>query len=295
MFGYVTVSKEHFTEEEFNSFTAYYCGLCKAVGRQASQAARLALSYDITFLSLVLSSVASSDTAKRNESCIAHPIKKRECVVNDRAVDYSAAMGVLLSYLKLKDDWHDDRNLKALFGMALLYPGYRRAVKGFAAKAQLINSQLAALSRLETERCSSIDETADAFAKILEALFTPEFIKDSSERRSLAWLGYNLGRWIYIIDAVNDIEDDKKSRSYNPLLQAGLSDRCVAADRMEPSLTFTLENISSAFELTHFKQNKTIIGKIIYLSLKNKQKSILDGTDLNSVSGICRKRRKDNQ
>ena len=200
--------------------------------------------------------------------------------MNDPAVDYAAAVGVLLSYLKLADDRHDDRSFKAAAGMAFMHSAYRRAEKRYGAEADMIKQQLDILSSLEENRCGSVDETADAFAKILEGLFTPPFIKDEPTRRALAWLGYNLGRWIYIIDAYNDMDRDFEKESYNPFLAEGKTPReQKERPETELSLTFTLENIASAFELIDFKKNKSIIGKMIYTSLKAKQRSVLSGED----------------
>ncbi|MGN0182822.1 MAG: DUF5685 family protein [Candidatus Ornithomonoglobus sp.] len=291
MFGYVTVAKNQLTEEEYNTFTAYYCGLCKATGKHASQLSRLGLSYDITFLAIVLSAVSSDSSGSRCERCIAHPFRKRDCIKNDPAVSYAAAMGVLLDYLKLADDWHDDRSIKALLAMAALLPGYLRIKKRYMPQLELIKKQLGILGELERKRCASVDETADAFAKILEALFTPEFIDNEGDRRALAWFGYNLGRWIYIIDAFNDLERDLKSGSYNPFIESGFGDKASCAADIELSLTFTLENIASAFELTGFKQNKTIVGKMVYTTLRHKQKMILSGMEKDAKRGSLRRRK----
>lgn len=277
MFGYVTVGKDQLTAEEYDTFRAYYCGLCHATGKCASQASRMGLSYDITFLALVLSSISSESCQTKSERCIAHPGKKHECIVDDNMVNYAAAMGVLLEYLKLADDWHDEHSIKALLGMLLLSRGYSRVKKAYKKQYVIIKEQLNLLSELEKSECSVVDEAADAFAKILEALFTPDFITDTGLRRILEWFGYNLGRWIYIIDAYNDLESDIKSGSYNPFSAAGYSAQTDCRERTELSLTLTLGNIASAYELIDFKQNKDIIGKMVYVSLKDKQKYILSG------------------
>lgn len=283
MFGYVTVPKGLLTENEYEVFTSYYCGVCKAMGRRASQISRLGLSYDVTFLAIVLSGVYGSSPETVYERCIVHPKKKRPCIKNDKITDYSASVGVLLSYLKLADDWHDEKSIKALVGMAVFRSGYRRIMRKYPEEIAAIKKQLDELSRLEKEKCKSIDKTADAFAKILEYLFVPEFVGDETVRRVLAWFGYNLGRWIYIVDAFNDIDEDIKNGSYNALVESGIMDKGSCAEMLETSLTFTLENMTSAFELMDFKRNKDIIGKIIYTSLKQKQRMILEGKKENAV------------
>ena len=128
MFGYVSINKAKLTEEEYEAFTSYYCGVCKATGDVATHTARLGLSYDITFLALLLGSVFC-EGEEREIRCPVHPQKKRKCRFNDRVVDYAAGVGVMLSYLKLADDWHDEKSIKALMGMAVFRRGYKKVLK----------------------------------------------------------------------------------------------------------------------------------------------------------------------
>ncbi|MBQ9600132.1 MAG: hypothetical protein IJR33_10055 [Clostridia bacterium] len=270
MFGYVTVCKESLNEADFETFRAYYCGLCREIGRRTTQAARLGLSYDITFLAIMLSSLAD-DGGIVMRSCAAKGFKKRGFVEGDRAVGYAADMGVLLTYLKLSDDWNDDRSIKALSEMLVFKRAVNKAKKRYPHIYEEIKRHLEDLSTLEAAKSGSIDETADCFAKILETLFAPDFITDEAERRALAWLGYNIGRWIYIIDAYNDIEKDRKKGSYNLFLCRESVDK----NAVDKSLTFTLENAASAYNLLKIKRNGAILDNILYDALKMKQKAIL--------------------
>ena len=293
MFGYVTIDKRHLTEDEYKTFCAYYCGLCKTIGKRASQLSRLGLSYDITFLALVLSSV--SDIGKREAMrCMLHPFSLKDCIKDNPVLSYAASAGVMLSYLKLKDDWEDDRSIKALFAMALFYRGYKKCSQILKREHEIIINQLDELRSLENIGCNSIDDTAGAFGKILEALFTPDFIKDDSMRRTLAWLGFNIGRWIYEIDAVNDFNDDLKSGAYNTFIKMGYTDFDKCAHDAKLGLTLALEGAASAFELIDFKENREIIAKILYIGLKEKQELILKGKgkDRNeSIRGSRNKRK----
>ncbi|MCH5210566.1 MAG: hypothetical protein J1F01_06330 [Oscillospiraceae bacterium] len=280
MFGYVTICKEKLSEEGFNTFRAYYCGLCKAIGKRCSHSARMGLSYDITFLAIILSAVYKSDDEIKRKRCFLHPWRKNSCVTNCAALDYAADAGVMLSYLKLVDDWYDDRSIKSLLAMPLFYFGMRKAKRRFPDIYNGIQTCLEKLSKLEKNGCRNIDETADCFAKILEILFTPEFIEDPSQRRILAWLGYNIGRWIYVMDAYNDIEKDIKHNNYNTFLkeyegQNAIELKKALKEKLHVSMTFTLENAASAYELLDAVKNREVLDNIIYIALKNKQDSIL--------------------
>lgn len=278
MFGYVTICKSALSEEAYNTFRAYYCGLCKTIGKRCSHLSRMGLSYDITFLAIMLSSVDKEETHMRDKRCMLHPRRKNICVENDRAVEYAADMGVILSYLKLLDDWRDEKSVKALFGMLMFAGGVRRARKRYPKIYKGIRECLDRLSVLEKENCGETDAVADCFAKILELLFTPDFIEGEGDRRALAWLGYNIGRWIYIIDAYSDLEKDFRQKTYNPFLTKGDSAEAVKqkiSDDLDMSLTFTLENAASAYNLLKIYKNEEILNNIIYMSLKNKQDCIL--------------------
>ena len=280
MFGYVTICRESLSEQGYKTFKAYYCGLCKAIGKRCSQSARMGLSYDITFLAMVLSSVDSGETEMDDRKCLLHPTRENSCVENDRAVEYAADMGVMLSYLKLLDDWHDDRSIKALVSMLFFRRGVKKAKKRYPEIYDGIRGCLDKLSRLEKAKCAEIDETADCFAKILEILFTPDFITDKNEKRVLAWIGYNIGRWIYIIDAYNDLEKDMKKKSYNTFLERYKGKpldeiKAELKEKIEVSMTFTLENAASAYDLLTVHKNSEVLDNIIYDALKKKQNFIL--------------------
>ena len=280
MFGYVTICKEKLSGEGFETFRAYYCGLCKAIGKRCSHAARMGLSYDITFLAIVLSAADNSDEVRESKRCLLHPWRKNVCVTKDRATDYAADAGVMLSYLKLLDDWRDDRSIKSLFTLALFYFGMRRAKKRFPDIYDGIQECLKKLSLLEKNGSDDIDETADCFAKILEILFTPDFITNPSDRRILAWLGYNIGRWIYVMDAYSDIEKDFKHNAYNPFLaghagQSAAEIKNTLKENLSVSMTLTLENAASAYELINSSKNREVLNNIIYIALKNKQDCVL--------------------
>ena len=276
MFGYVSLYKDDLKIRDYNIFRAYYCGLCRAIGKH-SQAARLGLSYDMTFLSILLSSLSKESLDTEPHRCLAHPTSKRAVAVSDTATEYSAQMSILLTYLKLRDDWLDDKSLRALAAMAVYTHAVRKIKKAYPEQTEGILSGLAALSRLEREGCTNIDEVADCFANILSALFTPSFIQNENTRRTLSWLGYNLGRWIYIIDAYCDIDKDKKKKAYNPFLYADRSDKQKLSAELDITLTYTLGNIASAYELLTIYKNDAILRNILYLGLKYKQENILKG------------------
>jgi len=279
MFGYVNVFRDDLKVKDYMNFRAYYCGLCRSIGKNCSHLSRLGLSYDMTFLAILLSSLSPDITEYIKKPCVAHPFRKRASVIGDNAVDYAADISVILFYCKMKDDWHDDRSFAALSAIIAFRKAYKKASSRHPALTELIIKQLSALSELEKQNCADTDLTADCFAKITEAIFSPDFIGEKNKRPA-AWLGYNIGRWIYIIDAYADIDKDLKKKNYNPFL-AGFNNKNIdgyklnLAKQLDLSLTFTLENAVSGLDLMKIYKNEEILKNILYLSLKLKQDEIL--------------------
>ncbi|MBZ4645161.1 MAG: hypothetical protein PWR27_515 [Petroclostridium sp.] len=284
MFGYVIPYKDELKIREYNFFRAYYCGLCKALGKEFNQAVRMGLNYDFAFLALLLSSIHENKQEFTIEGCFANPVKKKPIMLANQHIQYSAYMSIILVYFKLLDDWQDDKSFPALFVLPAYLRPVKKAKEVYRRKYENIKQYLKQLSELERSKCEIIDESADAFAKLMQEIFIPPYVEDEKTKRILGWMGYNLGRWIYILDAFHDIEKDAKQNRYNPVLLQYKYDekedmeafRERIKGSLEISLTFTLDNIAKSFELLDIKHNKTILDNIIYMGLRDRMRQIFE-------------------
>lgn len=283
MFGYVLPDRPELKIREYEVYRAYYCGVCKAIQRNHGNLPRLTLNYDTTFLALLLSSLYDESLCVRTERCMLHPLKKRKVLRQSKWIDYAADMNVLLSYLNLRDKWQDDRSAAALAGLAALKPRFQVLSAKYPEKVSIILERLEELSRLEKCGCNSVDQAAEPFARLMEEviLFQPAG-SDKNTETILRWIGYNLGKWIYTIDALDDLEKDIRKHSYNPFLcQYEYNGEDIAAFRSriikdaEFNLVYTLNEAAKAFELLEFKRHKEIVGNILYSGLLKKTESIL--------------------
>jgi hypothetical protein len=210
-------------------------------------------------------------------------MKKRKIVANSEIMDYVADMNVLLSWLNLEDKWQDDKSKIAYAGMLALKSAYKRVKAKYPNKSQVIIEQLKRLSQLENDHCDSIDEAAEPFAKLMEEVIQHDKIDwDNGSKMVIPWIGYHVGKWIYTIDALDDLEKDIQNRAYNPFIHQYKyqgEDKTEFRDKMlkdaEFNLISTLSEIGRSFELLNFKQNKDIIGNIIYLGMQKKTETIL--------------------
>lgn len=279
MFGYVLPDKPELKMREYNIFNAYYCRLCKTIGTK-SQVSRLTLTYDMTFLALLLSALYNDEEIITRKRCMAK-LKMVPVVKNSEFIEYAADMNILLANRKLKDSFNDDKNVFAYFASLFI-----RSKTYGQEKLTSIDKYLSNISKLEKEKCSNIDQISDQFAMLTSEIFS---YKQDSNALILQNMGYNLGKWIYIIDAFDDIEKDIKKGSYNPFIYGfgyNNSQTCSEfkkniSENAEFTLIKCLDEVSKAFELLDFKKNKEILDNIIYLGLEKKTTQVIRGGQCN--------------
>lgn len=271
MFGYVKVYKDELKVKEYDTFRAYYCGLCKTLKSEYGFCSRLGLNYDSVFLALLLSSVTDSPFSCRGERCFVSPFKKKVVANTNGSLSYSAAVMVMLALLKLEDDIRDEHSIKAFFAYVAMLGAKRRVTKKYPALYEKCKDRITALSRLENQKCDSVDALSHEFASMMEILFAPEFIKDEKDRRILGHMGYLLGRFIYILDAYEDLEQDRKKKRFNVFLNT-----TPDKDALRDSLILTLSSIANSYELLDIQKNKPILDNIIYLGLSKELDHLFD-------------------
>jgi len=284
MFGYVNPDKPELKMREYEVYRACYCAVCKAIGRKSGQLPRLVLSYDLSFPALLLDALNPEPNRILRERCIAHPMRRHAIIAPNPVIDYAADMNVLLAYYNLKDKWTDEHDVGAGTASLLIGMAARRSASRWPLQADGISKQLACLQSLEKSGCDSADEVAEPFARVMEILFACPLVKDEATRKGLSWLGYNLGRWIYLLDALDDLEHDVKEGSYNPLLlQYGYKGGSVPAfresirERMAFSLLYPLSEADKALKVLAIGKNAEILDNVIEAGLIRRTDEVLAG------------------
>lgn len=292
MFGYIRPLTSELKVREFEQFKACYCGLCHHLGREYGISARFILNYDFVFMAMLLWRTDAKCRIDRRR-CIASPCRKKCVCVSGSEFDSSAGMSLILTYWKLMDSVRDDGLIKGIlarFGMLFLRRAYKKAAARYRSFDETVRSRIAALSDFEARGENSIDKTADAFANILSCI--ADTVGDEERSRILKQLFYHVGRWIYIADAVDDLEKDRKSGSYNPVAARFELTGDKLSDEDKKTLDMTLshsENIAiSAFGLLKAGPWNEIIKNILYLGMPDVRRSILDGTFRNTRRGVPR-------
>ena len=280
MFGYVRPSLAKLSEEDKARFGAVYCGLCRALGERYGQPARMILNYDFTFLALLL--WPEGDAGAVHRRCIAHPLAGRDHYPGNPALELAADESVILAWWQIQDALSDPGSGKGKYRAASLglKSAYCRAAERRPDFDRITRERLAQLGELEAARCASLDLPADAFAGILAAAAAE--VPDPVKRRVLEQLLYHLGRWIYLVDAADDLADDCSAGSYNPLIfRYGLTGGELTEEAREGltvSLDHSIRLMAAAYELWDFGVWSPIIRAVVYEGLFLVGRAVLEGT-----------------
>ena len=297
MFGYVTPLKPELKIREYESFKSYYCGICMHIKENFGNIPRMSLNYDMTFLGLLLDGLHKEERELKIQRCIAHPLKKKPMIINNKALAYAAAMNVSLVYYKLLDDVADDKSIKSKVSSMILSSYKSKFNRNVTMINDIIEENLKKLSYLEVEKkFSSIDEIAHPFSEIVGKilnLYPEKFEGDSEEvRGNLYELGYSLGKWIYLIDALDDLKEDMEKNKFNPIDYLYNTDSKTYEELMEEirdRMEFTIFNCGytcrNALENLPIKRNKEILENIISLGMMDKYTKITTECESNKRSG----------
>nr|WP_207729660.1 DUF5685 family protein [Clostridium cibarium] len=220
VFGYITPVKDELKIKDYETFRNYYCGLCMAIKNNFGNIPRIGLNYDATFFAVLLDSLYKEPTNTYNSSCIKHPIKKRTCIKENIPLTYTANLNIALIYYNALDDVIDDNNLVSKTISLVLLPYKRKMI--YNNIDNIVKTNLNELHSMETSNNSfPLDEITHPFGHIIgeilkEAPFT--FNRDTPKiRNSLYTFGYSFGKWIYLIDALDDLTNDMDNGKFNPI------------------------------------------------------------------------------
>ena len=269
MFGYVKPYNPELRVRELEEYKAVYCGLCKQLGCSFGVFARFTLSYDFAFLAM-LKTALDREICPETErcACIAHPFCKRIRVRENAAMQMAARAAMISVYYKLSDDREDEGFFRRI-GAVLLLPFAKRARRKAlafadgAAADEAAAKMSAAQAQLEAEKCQIPDAAAEPTANFLAAVLK-NCAATAEQAAVLERFGYLLGRYVYLCDALDDLEDDRRRGRYNPFLYAG-GEAAIAAKN---ALFLTTAELSDDFDLLELHRYEGILENIIRIGLR---------------------------
>ncbi len=277
MFGYINVNSQELSKENKDIYQGYYCGLCHSLRDNFGTKCQLLLNYDMTFLVVLLTGLYETNTDSKDFVCALHPLKRR-CSYSNEITDYAAAMNVALAYHNLVDDWKDDRSVSKKTFADMIQKDYKQAAEKFPRQIAAIETYIRRQSELEQKNETNIDVVAGLTGEMLGELFA---WKQDEWYEELKTLGFYMGKFIYLMDAYEDLDRDEKKDSFNPLRslkKEHANDFEVICKLM---MTSMISECAKSFErlpiLLHAEILRNILysgvwSKYEYIQLKKKQK-----------------------
>lgn len=258
MFGYIVVHKPELKVRDYETYRASYCGLCRSLKKRYGRLGQMTLSFDMTFLALLLTGLYEPQTVTGCGRCLAHPMQRHHYRENPY-FDYAADMNIVLTYYKCMDDWQDEHRFSRLLFAKLLSGKMRKVRKIYGEKADKTGRLLKELGTFEKANICDIDKTAGFFGEIMAELFV--YRRDEWEEK-LRRMGFFFGKFIYLMDAYEDIEEDLKKGRYNPL--AELYKKDTFEQECQQILKMMMAETSQAFELLPILEDAEILRNILY-------------------------------
>jgi hypothetical protein len=253
MFGSIAINPEALSKEENDRYRQYYCGLCHQLDVMYGSIGRASLAYDMTFLAMLLSSLYELEETRGGQRCVPHPVKPRSYVATPTTA-YAADMNIILAYYQYLDDWNDDHDPAAREKSRLMEKYLARIREFNPRQCMAIADSLQRLGEMEKAGELNPDLPANCFGELMGALLAWR----QDEYTSTLWrMGASLGRFVYLLDAVNDLKSDIKKQRYNPLVAQLETD-------FTPMLTMLLAECTAEFEKLPIRRDRHILQNHLY-------------------------------
>ena len=282
MFGYLNVEKERLTQGEYGLWHTFLCGVCLSAKRLLNNSSRLTSNYDINFFNVLFHSYLNIDVEIYNDKCAASPFKKRPLLRPDEITDKLAQANVILMYYNLLDDKRDGgMSLKKRAAFNLLKKPFSKASQAAPQLARTIENRYRELARLGEEDCRVLDMVCEPFSALTRD-FAVWALGEENVGEYILNLCYNIGKWIYLIDALDDLEKDYARKNYNPLVAClgGFESASDFVEKNRETLDFvfmtTLNKTAESFNDCNLTKYVCVLKNVIYEFIRNKTKTVFE-------------------
>ncbi|MCD8104903.1 MAG: DUF5685 family protein [Lachnospiraceae bacterium] len=292
MFGYIYVNEQELKLREYTTYRSFYCGLCQELHRRYGRRAQLVLNYDTTFLAILLTGLYEPETLFEEKRCLLHPVHKHSMAEND-AIGYAADMCVLLAYQKAQDDWEDERKVSGRTLSALLKSSYEKIAAEYPRQSKAVEENICLLHETESAwrdgkatsgTTTDLDYVAGLTGNFLAELFV---WKDDLWQDDLRQIGFYLGKFVYLMDALEDIDKDRRRGNYNIFTAIG-SPSDPLNEETQKILAGMMTEASRAFERLPVLEYAPIIRNILYSGVWCKYSALQEKAGRRSNKGGSR-------
>lgn len=266
MFGYININQNELSEDSKKAYQSYYCGLCQRLKTSCGTKGQMLLNYDMTFLVVLLTGLYELENQESDFTCPLHPTKKRQSWINE-ATDYAADMNVILAYHNMLDDWKDDKAYAKRAFVKILDKDYNRIMCKYPRQVKAIEDFMKKQEEAERRKETNIDIVAGLTGEMLGEIFV---WRDDVWKEELKTLGFYMGKFIYIMDAYEDYEDDMKRKQYNPLVILAEESEQDFDTLCKLVLTSMMSECAKSFERLPILLHADILRNILYSGVWSK-------------------------
>lgn len=278
MFGYIQIYKPELKLKDINTYMGYYCGVCQQIGKQYGQLKRFFLSYEATYLAIVMDALLNEDSDQKYKvGCT----QKRWVNCNSKIWDYAPFINICLMVKKLEDNYQDDKSILSLTLEKLIghNKNYRKQAESYEPLVDTIANCLEELRKMEcSEEPYRVDELCCPFSELLGSVMSYPF-KGQEIYNATYDFGYYMGRIIYLIDALDDYKKDKKDGSFNPFnnFRSDSETDCSYElfQKACACINMTYEKLALTERKLTFKKNQDIIHNVIQYGIPNRVQQII--------------------
>ncbi|MGI6007607.1 MAG: DUF5685 family protein [Ruminococcus sp.] len=264
MFGYVTVNREELKVKDMKRYQAFYCGICQELKERHGLTSRITLTYDMTFLAVLLTGLYEGQVRESSCRCAVHPLKKHPCLRNEYTA-YAADMNLLLCYYNLMDNWFDEKDVASFAGARILRKEFLKVCSGYPRQNRAVKRYMKRLYRCEKEKSRDIDLGAGLTGELMGEIFV---YKEDVWSDILRRLGFFLGKFIYLMDAYDDVEKDIRKGNYNPWITIKKREDFMKVS--EQILTMMMSECAREFEKLPILENVDILRNVLYSGIWTK-------------------------
>jgi hypothetical protein len=278
MFGYINPERPHLFIKDEILYKSLYCGMCKSIGKSCGTFSKTALTYDMAFMSALLHNIKNVDVKIEKHHCALHPFKRRAMAMPDETSLILGCVNTALAYFKLIDDKRDGEGKGML---SFLYKkGYKKTAKKHPKVIEIISSQMEEQRKLEENGSDIIDMACEPTANMMKEL--SKYVLGDYSSEDAEWLCYDIGKWVYLADALDDYDKDVKKGRYNVLYNAykqSTKEQAVKANEGELNFIFNSLFADMRMHLAKIKFyfNHDLTDNIILLGIPTKTRQLVYG------------------
>lgn len=270
MFGYININRGELSPENLAIYQSYYCGLCHSLKKNSGIKGQMFLNYDMTFLIILLTGLYELEDVSKEFVCPLHPGKKRRDRIN-AATEYAAEMNVMLAYHNLEDDWRDDKAYVKYTISQVIKKDYKRIVEKYPRQAEAVERYMERLRACEQNKEFNLDLIAGLTGEMLGEIFV---WKEDVWADELRCMGFYMGKFIYLMDAYEDLDKDEKNKKYNPFIKMRAENPGDYETLSKLILTSMMSECSKSFERLPILLHAEIIRNILYSGVWSKYEYI---------------------